>query len=123
MNTLFIVLSALFLIGAGGAMGALCRAATGRLLLCASFPWATLLVNVFGSFGLAALHGSERDPHSALSLLLGVGFFGAFTTFSTFILETVLLVRARLFLMALLNLLATAGLCLLATAVGLCLNT
>lgn len=113
----------LFLMGAGGAAGALCRAAAGRLLRCAFFPWATLLVNGIGSFTLAALHGLDAAPHSALGLLLGAGFCGAFTTFSTFILETVLLFRAGLRLMAFLNLIATIGLCLLATSAGLCLNT
>jgi fluoride exporter len=60
------------------------------------FPWATLTVNVIGSFVLAlvvflALEGRVSQE---LRIAVGTGFCGAFTTFSTFALETdALLVR------------------------------
>lgn len=61
-----------------------------------NFPFGTLLVNVSGSFVLgfliAALEGRLPLP-SDLRFLLGVGFLGAFTTFSSFTVETLLLVR------------------------------
>jgi fluoride exporter len=54
------------------------------------FPWATLCVNVIGSFVLAlvaflAINGRVSQD---VRLALGTGFCGAFTTFSTFALET-----------------------------------
>jgi CrcB protein len=55
------------------------------------FPWGTLVVNVSGSFllglltGLALFHGFPATP----KLILGTGFCGAYTTFSTFTYETV----------------------------------
>lgn len=123
MNAIAIALSGLFLIGAGGAIGSLSRAAIGRVLHRPGFPYGTLLVNVVGSFSLAVLHSMGDDVHPAVGHLLGVGFCGAFTTFSTFILETVLLWQAGLRLKAVTNLAATLGLCLLATTAGLCFNT
>lgn len=61
-----------------------------------SFPWSTLTVNILGSFILAlvvflALQGRVSED---VRLALGTGFCGAFTTFSTFAVETdVLLMR------------------------------
>lgn len=55
-----------------------------------SFPWATLTVNVVGSFILAVVVflALEGRVSSDVRLALGTGFCGAFTTFSTFALET-----------------------------------
>lgn len=59
------------------------------------FPWATLFINVLGSLALGvvlrALPDSSAAP--AMRALLAVGFCGAFTTFSTFGHETVLLLQ------------------------------
>jgi CrcB protein len=60
------------------------------------FPYGTLLVNVIGSFVLGFLIGAleGRLPlPSDLRFFLGVGFLGAFTTFSSYSVETLLLVR------------------------------
>jgi fluoride exporter len=76
-----------------GALGSLARYGMGiltRALIPSSFPWATLTVNTIGSFILAlvvtlAMEGRVSE-HTRLAI--GVGFCGAFTTFSTFELET-----------------------------------
>lgn len=61
-----------------------------------SFPWATLGINILGSFLLGALLtlGTLRGWSNNVTVPLGVGFLGAFTTFSTFSYETQLLLRA-----------------------------
>jgi len=60
-----------------------------------AFPWGTLVVNVTGSLlfgfitGLALHHAFPRTPR----IVLGTGFCGAYTTFSTFTFETVRLIE------------------------------
>ena len=77
---------------AGGFAGAAARAEVGVLLPHApgAWPWATLLVNVAGAFllGYFTTRLQERLPLSAYRRpLLGTGFCGALTTFSTVQLE------------------------------------
>ncbi|ANB59670.1 fluoride efflux transporter CrcB [Anoxybacteroides amylolyticum] len=73
----------------GGFFGAICRFAISQWFISRtkSFPVGTLLVNWFGSFLLGWLFGS--DPGENWKLLIGTGFMGAFTTFSTLKWETV----------------------------------
>ncbi|GAB3041055.1 fluoride efflux transporter CrcB [Natronobiforma cellulositropha] len=75
------------LVGTGGALGALARHWVYSHLSSERFPVATLLVNVVGSFvfALVAFGGASE---SALQFV-GVGACGAFTTFSTFSVDTV----------------------------------
>ncbi len=78
----------LALVAAGGALGALARFAVSSALPRLVFPWHTLLVNLAGSFllGLVFLdHGMDHGPR----LLFAVGFLGAFTTLSTYSVETI----------------------------------
>lgn len=77
------------LVGLGGAAGALFRYGVGRLVGDRSFPWATLVVNALGSFVLGVVVVAGLDEGALL--LLGVGFCGAFTTFSSFSVQTVAL--------------------------------
>ena len=57
------------------------------------FPWATLAINVSGSFaiGLLTVFLSRWLPHPHMRLLLVVGFLGGYTTFSSFSAETLVL--------------------------------
>jgi len=85
----------LFLVALGGAAGASARYGVGLVaarLFGTSFPWGTLTVNVLGGLAmglLAGLFGADRTR----MLLLGVGVLGGFTTFSSFSLETVLMIE------------------------------
>jgi CrcB protein len=104
-------------VGLGGAAGALLRALAGRLIR-SSFPLATLTVNIAGSFLLSLAHGAIPPEAAAWRALVGAGFCGAFTTFSTFILETVILARSGQSRRAALYLVLTLGLCCLASWTG-----
>ena len=79
-------------IGVGGALGTLARYGVERAVVPApdGFPWATLTVNVVGSFILGAVVTLvvERWPRDRfLRPLVAVGFCGGFTTFSTLAVE------------------------------------
>lgn len=76
------------LVALGAAVGAPLRYLTGRLV---PGPRATLIVNVAGSLVLGFVLGLPLSP--ALTALLGVGFCGALTTYSTFAYETLRLPR------------------------------
>jgi CrcB protein len=87
------------------------------------FPRGTLVVNVTASFLLGALtglvlyHAFPSDPE----IVLGTGFCGAYSTFSTFTYETVRLAEERAFRAALQNVIATMVVPALAAAAGLAL--
>jgi fluoride exporter len=115
-------------IAGGGALGSLARfwVSTGTYQLFGrSFPWGTLVVNVLGSFvmGFLFVLFLERlaaAPEWRAAVL--VGFLGAFTTFSTFSIETLSLMEEGLLLKALLNVAASVLVCLLACWVGVILG-
>jgi CrcB protein len=70
----------------GGAVGAVLRHLVSLRLNRPGFPWGTLAVNVAGSFLLGAVFGRTSPEVAAL---VGTGFCGALTTYSTFALEVV----------------------------------
>lgn len=75
----------------GGASGSVARHLSNQFLIsfCGDrFPWGTLFVNVLGCFLLGWLLHADNPAHSHVKLALGTGFLGAFTTFSTFGLQT-----------------------------------
>lgn len=88
-----------FLLTVGGALGTNARHYLGQWVFhhvpTGHFPLATFLINVTGSLllGLLVVPFRERAPH--WYVLLGVGFCGGYTTFSTFALQTVELIRTH----------------------------
>lgn len=89
----------LMAIAVGGAAGTVIREVVERAAPSGptGFPWATLAVNVAGSLlvGLVVVAALERSaPSRYLRPLVGTGFCGGLTTFSTFAVETDRLVRA-----------------------------
>lgn len=112
-------------IAIGGAAGALARwlMSTGvHRWLGREFPWGTLAVNVVGSFamGLLAVLLIERlAVGTAWRAGILIGFLGAFTTFSTFALETVALASDGMNLRAAANIVASVGTCVLAALLGI----
>ncbi|HLU82450.1 MAG TPA: fluoride efflux transporter CrcB [Trueperaceae bacterium] len=86
----------------GGSLGALARYATGQLFTGGAptapglgLPLSTLVVNVAGSFllGLITTVSAHGQLSPVMRTALGTGFVGAFTTFSTFELESDTLLR------------------------------
>ena len=105
---------------AGGATGACLRyfvTTSVDSLFGKHMPFGTLTVNVVGSFALALLYGFiERHElaDSPYRALIGVGLLGAFTTFSTFSVETLTLLENGLWLKAAANVFLNVGACLIA---------
>jgi CrcB protein len=87
------------------------------------FPWGTLVVNAGGSLvfgvlsGLALYHAFPQTP----KVILGTGFCGSYTTFSTFSFETVRLVEEGALGQAFRNAFGTLVICAGAAALGLAL--
>jgi len=114
-------------IAAGGALGALLRfwvstavyAMAGR-----GFPYGTLAVNILGSLVMGFLYIwlLERTLEGAgMRAFLLIGLLGAFTTFSTFSIETLMLMEGGQYVRALINTLASVVLCVAAAALGVIL--
>ena len=121
-------MDSLIYVGLGGFFGANARYALSLWVndyltpRWGAFPYGTFLVNVIGSFGLALFgvwFGARTGMTPALRLLVGAGFFGAFTTFSTFANESIVLLQEGDWALLLLNLLLNNGGCLLGVVIGL----
>ena len=119
------MLAKIFAIAAAGALGTLARyslAGFVHRLNATSFPWGTLAVNLSGCF-LAGLLWSlfeNRWPVSGdTRAIVLIGFMGAFTTFSAYILETGELMRSAQWLLVAANVAAQNGLGIIGLATGL----
>ena len=115
----------LIAIASGGAVGALLRFWTVEgmaVWLGRSFPYGTLTVNVIGSLLIGFLYVLLVEKGSFAPewrSLLVVGLLGAFTTFSTFSLDTIQLLQHGYMVKAMINVLMSVVLCLLAVWLGL----
>jgi len=112
----------------GGAIGAPTRYLTDVLVQSrhdSVLPWGTITINVAGSFVLGLVAGltSVSTAPAWVLTLVGTGFCGALTTFSTFSFETVRLAEARRWGAAIGNVVISLALGLVAVALGWELGT
>jgi CrcB protein len=110
---------------AGGAIGTLARYVVSVLALPVSsqLPWGTIFINVSGSliigfFGTLTLAGGRYPVCESLRLFVMIGLCGGYTTFSSFSLQTLDLMRSGGLMRAATNVAASVILCIGAVAVG-----
>lgn len=113
------------IIGMGGALGAMARFATVTWIARlhnSVFPWGTFAVNVLGSFimGLAFVLFFIKYPSipGSIRSFVTVGLLGAFTTFSTFALDSLNLLNEHYFPVAVLYMVLSVLVCLIAVSAG-----
>ncbi len=116
----------ILLVAVGGAFGAICRHVLHVRLargLGAGLPYGTFAANVIGGLLMGVLTGvllARGGPdQDRWRLLLGVGALGGFTTFSSFSLETVMMIERRAYGLAALYSLASVTLSVSAVFLGL----
>lgn len=121
MNSMVINLA---LVASGGAIGATLRylISIGVISLFGKgFPFATLSVNIIGSLIMGCIFQLVQQETISVSPwwpLVGVGFLGALTTFSTFSMDNLLLLQQGELFKAMLNIALNVVVCLLAAYVG-----
>lgn len=95
----------------GGFLGAVCRFALGEWLnVDNGFPIGTLMINILGCFFLGwflTFVSNQKKVNQELTLLIGTGFTGSFTTFSTFSVETLRLFQNGFFFQAIIYVLTS----------------
>lgn len=109
------------LVAIGGGIGSVARYGVSGWVTRGDFPWGTFAVNLSGCFLLTFLYFLSLQRgflSSETRTFLFVGFFGGYTTFSTFGLETVILFRQGPVELAAFNILLNGGLCLLGAFLG-----
>ncbi|MDD7835405.1 MULTISPECIES: fluoride efflux transporter CrcB [Paenarthrobacter] len=111
------------LLGLAGGVGAAARFLVDGLIRAkvkTALPWATIVINVSGSLVLGFLAGlmMRGEAPESLYLVLGTGFLGGYTTFSTASLETIRLVQSGRTGLALLNGLGSMVASVVAAAAG-----
>ena len=115
----------LLLVGLGGFAGAISRYLVDGLVsdrTGGGFPWGTLVVNATGSFLLGLLFAMTAERAILPAEIRGpvmIGFIGAYTTFSTYMLESWILIEGGSNLPALANLGGSIVIGLVAVAAGL----
>lgn len=113
------------IVALGGALGTVTRYLVGLAALPVSrdMPWGTIGINISGSFvigffGTLTLAGGRFPVSENVRLFVMVGFCGGYTTFSAFSLQTLDLLRNGAPLRAVLNVVISVVLCILAATAG-----
>ncbi len=115
------------LVALGGAVGSIARYLMASRIQSATgwgFPIGTVLVNVLGCFLIGILYVllvARPDPRQDLPALLMVGVMGGFTTFSSFLLESVTMAMNGNYGGATLNVVISVVACLVGTVLGIAL--
>lgn len=114
----------MMLIGLFGGLGAVSRFALGNFVLRyskASFPFGTFLINIIGSMllGVTSHFHMNHIISTKIWLLFGLGYLGAFTTFSTFSFEAMQLLLSKKYKITILYVLLSSILCILSAYLGL----
>ena len=119
----------ILVVAAGGALGAVLRYLNAKLFthfFGTPLPWATLIVNVLGCFLMGVAYMWLLDRYQAsdsLRLFVMMGFLGALTTWSTFSMETVLMLSYGEFIKGFTYLFSTFILCFAAFYIGMKIST
>jgi CrcB protein len=125
MNPVFAAAATLW-VAVGGALGSVGRywmAVAVARLAGDTFPWGTLLINIIGSFvisyfGTMTLPDGARPASIEIRLFVMVGICGGFTTFSSFSLQTIELLRGGEAGRAIAYIIGSVALCLTGTVLG-----
>lgn len=110
-------------VGIGGMLGAISRYLLGKWIsqiTSDAFPLGTFIINISGSFALGiltAMHLQKGIPEWSW-LMLGPGYLGAYTTFSTFGYETIRLLQHKMIGIALLYVTASVILSVICAFIG-----
>ena len=106
----------MILVGIGGFFGALTRFTLGKYIV-SIYPWTTFFINCTGSFALGFVFGCQ--PTEWLWQLVGIGFLGAYTTFSTFGFEVIQLLEKQQKTQAMIYISSSVIIGILSAALGL----
>jgi CrcB protein len=109
----------------GGALGTLARYVISTLAspISGQLPWGTIIINITGSFviglfGTLTLASGRHPVSENMRLFVMIGLCGGYTTFSSFSLQTLDLMRNGAMTRAAVNVVASVVLCIAAVAVG-----
>ena len=113
-NTIMAVLC----VAAGGALGAVMRYTTIRLVGTVSFPWATFIVNIIGCTLAAFIAFRFTGLSQMTKSFVIIGFMGALTTMSTFTTDSMMMLDDGRFGALAFNVFLNVGICLLGAVAG-----
>ncbi|GHU54461.1 putative fluoride ion transporter CrcB [Clostridia bacterium] len=111
----------IFIVGMGGFLGACLRYGISKVISNHSFPFATLISNLLAGFFIGLIIGLSTQSDNLsdrTKLFLTTGFLGGLSTFSTFNLETILLIGEKRYFFAVGNVMLNVCLSLLLCAIG-----